>query len=444
MKFDESLLTAYLDGELTDEELALVERQLAQNPAHRETLRELAQLQQQLAALPAESFSTDVVAEVRRRIAAGPAVTSRALQDEPHAAGPDAPDAVEPGAAKDARWTPARNPVRSEGGSLGWRLWVPLALAAGLLAVVGLTLLRQPVEVAVSERVSRHGAAPQQSASQPTDSEQALPLDVAAELDDQPPGRNLERTEAEELAESTPFSAEARGALAAPSVRGAAAPSEPGVPAPTGVRPSVTGDAESEDDALAAGGMGGAAAGAEMRRQRQTADLQRNYFDERLPERTRLYRFSAANRQLLEQRRNQGLERMGEGLFASDAAPAAAPIVALKVPAGEVAETLDWMSDRLAAGKAVEEPTGDAAALEQTEAALMEVEEPSAGGLERPAAIWVEAPPEQIGHLLEEVRRWIGRRYGNQAASERQLERDPVEAFSGGAAIFLIEPAGPQ
>ena len=52
MKFEETMLSGYIDGELTDEERGVVERRLIESPKDRELLKSLTELHQKLIAMP--------------------------------------------------------------------------------------------------------------------------------------------------------------------------------------------------------------------------------------------------------------------------------------------------------------------------------------------------------------------------------------------------------
>lgn len=376
MKFDESLLTAYLDGELSEEERAVVERQLAQNAAHRETLRQLTRVHQQLAALPAESFATDVVAGVRRRIAAGHGTSQRVASASSPATDQDASAAAEGEAAADRPIPRDRSDV---GRPLSWHLWIPLALAAGLLAVVGFFLLRRPVEVALSERAASEAPAPQRDgrpepASPPqSDSFAGEPLDTANEA--AAPGRGRSRRSEPARSLTEPLAEQRAETL------------------------------EEEAPAEAA---------------------------ERLPEGTRLYRYSADDREVswweFELPPDDALDR--SSLEFSSPASSAAPRFTFEVPAGEVAAMLHWITNQLGAGEDVSEPTAESRANADASSAA-----------ERPAAVLVEAPPEQIGQLLRSVRRRITQRYGISAEPPAARDTTASDELAEGAALIIIEPA---
>jgi hypothetical protein len=91
MKFDESMLSGYIDGELSAEELQVVERQLETSPADRALLERLTLLHRQLRALPEEIFSTDPVDQVRARLDAQRRAELQVEQIDPFLATGDPP-----------------------------------------------------------------------------------------------------------------------------------------------------------------------------------------------------------------------------------------------------------------------------------------------------------------------------------------------------------------
>ncbi|MGE3239552.1 MAG: anti-sigma factor, partial [Pirellulales bacterium] len=65
--FDDELLSAYLDGELTAEERARVEERLSVDPASRQLLDELRSVSQAMQGLPHAKLSGDLRESVLRR-----------------------------------------------------------------------------------------------------------------------------------------------------------------------------------------------------------------------------------------------------------------------------------------------------------------------------------------------------------------------------------------
>jgi hypothetical protein len=142
MKFEESMLSGYLDNELTPEERVFVERHLESNPRDRETLSALSCIKERLSSLPQESFGASPVTAIRKRIAqqlaapnvdgihgadsthssAHPALLANATPSSLTAAKPALPNAQVPSHA-------TKHHART--------LWGSLALAAMVLIVVG-------------------------------------------------------------------------------------------------------------------------------------------------------------------------------------------------------------------------------------------------------------------------------------------------------------------
>ncbi|MGI9428999.1 MAG: anti-sigma factor family protein, partial [Bythopirellula sp.] len=65
--FDDELLSAYVDGELTGEQLALVEQRLADDPSARQLVDELRALSHELQALPQQTLGDDLTATIMQR-----------------------------------------------------------------------------------------------------------------------------------------------------------------------------------------------------------------------------------------------------------------------------------------------------------------------------------------------------------------------------------------
>ena len=75
-ELDDELLSAYLDGELTDSERAAVEARLATDPAAQQLLHELRSVSQSVQAIPTAGLGRDLSDEILRRArAAAPAAT---------------------------------------------------------------------------------------------------------------------------------------------------------------------------------------------------------------------------------------------------------------------------------------------------------------------------------------------------------------------------------
>lgn len=90
---DDRLLSAYLDGELTDGERAQVEQRLAQDAEARQTVEQLRQLRTTLADLPPEKANADFTARVVQQIQAAvpassqPVAVAGRIGEEPSGAG---------------------------------------------------------------------------------------------------------------------------------------------------------------------------------------------------------------------------------------------------------------------------------------------------------------------------------------------------------------------
>jgi hypothetical protein len=110
-QFDDELLSAYLDGELSAEERARVEEHLAANPQAQKLLDELRGVSQALRALPPAKLGVDLSGAIVRQ-------AERAAKDEARTAA---------GGASEAAWSmPIGRSKRS------W-FWAGAALAAGLM-----------------------------------------------------------------------------------------------------------------------------------------------------------------------------------------------------------------------------------------------------------------------------------------------------------------------
>lgn len=115
-QFNDELISAYLDGELTPEEKAHVEEQLIDCAEHRRIFNELRALRESLHELPQQQLDDEFAARVLRR-----AEQEKAVQ-------PAEPTAAASGDA-------ATRPVRRESASRGL-LWAAAAIVAAALLVV--------------------------------------------------------------------------------------------------------------------------------------------------------------------------------------------------------------------------------------------------------------------------------------------------------------------
>lgn len=142
MKYEESMLSGFIDGELSPAEEQVVQRQLAASPKDRQLLESLSKLHAQLRAAPAEVFSSDPVTAVRSRIAQG---------DPDSAAQVAAAKNLRAGSRDDNQQPPAADPqqtaqqptaqqltARQPNARDGWRItrWLALAVAASLTGLL--------------------------------------------------------------------------------------------------------------------------------------------------------------------------------------------------------------------------------------------------------------------------------------------------------------------
>jgi len=117
--FDDELLSAYFDGEVSDDERKVAEQALASNARCRSRLALLRELDADLSQLVAFRLGDDFVARVQRRIEAEAASVQRA-SSEPA-------ELVQPAASREAAT-----------GRTGWRsfAWTAIALAAAVALMV--------------------------------------------------------------------------------------------------------------------------------------------------------------------------------------------------------------------------------------------------------------------------------------------------------------------
>jgi anti-sigma factor RsiW len=165
MKFDQSMLSAYLDGELTPEEEAVVQKQLATSPADRELLASLSSLQTQLSGLPTEAFRSDPVAEVRRRIARESTRPAAGPPDRPHEDQPAV--ASSPGGSSPAPRPPVAQQDQAPQGVRWAYAAIALASAASLLGVMAWLGSTRTLLSDRGERVRSAARSPESSAAEP-------------------------------------------------------------------------------------------------------------------------------------------------------------------------------------------------------------------------------------------------------------------------------------
>ena len=119
-ELDDELLSAYLDGELTDSERAAVEARLATDPAAQQLLHELRSVSQSVQAIPTAGLGRDLSDEILRRArAAAPAATRSR-------------EAKSASAAEPTSLIDTMPKVRAFSSRRSW-IWASLVLAAGLL-----------------------------------------------------------------------------------------------------------------------------------------------------------------------------------------------------------------------------------------------------------------------------------------------------------------------
>ncbi len=139
---DEELLSAYLDGELAGNELAMVEQRLADNLAYRQLYDELRAVRTSCQALPRFSLPHDLSGEVLRRaereMLKGSNADAAAKDPVMAVSLPMAAGDVEPVEPLRLRWPQ------------GWRpwLWPAIALAAAILMMIMNPAAKAPRELA--------------------------------------------------------------------------------------------------------------------------------------------------------------------------------------------------------------------------------------------------------------------------------------------------------
>lgn len=132
------LISAYLDGELTPEERADVERCLAEDPACRQLYEELRAMRGAFEALPqfnlGDDFASGILAAAERRMLAQQEPTSNSSDESPTAAQQTSHETSQNESSK-ANDVPATSRNSRD---LWWRAGLWMAAAASLLAIVGL------------------------------------------------------------------------------------------------------------------------------------------------------------------------------------------------------------------------------------------------------------------------------------------------------------------
>jgi len=123
-RFSDELISAFLDGELTADEQALVEDRLVDNATDRQVFKELRALRKTLRSLPRHELGKDLSESVLRRAERAMLVESADLPAKPE-------DATAPTSAAEAPPT-----VPLEGGNWRGVLWAAAAVAAVVLLMV--------------------------------------------------------------------------------------------------------------------------------------------------------------------------------------------------------------------------------------------------------------------------------------------------------------------
>ncbi|MFH1268938.1 MAG: zf-HC2 domain-containing protein, partial [Planctomycetota bacterium] len=173
---ENELFSAYLDGELTADEQAEVERLLAASPAARQLVDELRALSASLQALPTYRIGEDISARVLRR-------AERRMLSEPAPAGPGVKDATQ---AEGPPWLALLRRVARPRNLV----WPGVAVAVALLFMVfgpdvsqepsgGTIAMRTPDELA--EFQSAPEMAPPMGAAADEAGEMFVDVPVAAE-----------------------------------------------------------------------------------------------------------------------------------------------------------------------------------------------------------------------------------------------------------------------
>jgi Putative zinc-finger len=138
-EFNDELLSAYLDGELSADERAAVEARLATDPAAQQLLHELRSVSQSVQALPTESLGRDLSDDIIRRARVERGSTDMVVGGSPGSVVHGSPD---PAPSRDRRSpsTPSSEipfvdslpKIRIFNSKRAW-IWAAMTLAAGLL-----------------------------------------------------------------------------------------------------------------------------------------------------------------------------------------------------------------------------------------------------------------------------------------------------------------------
>jgi len=150
-RFNDELISAYLDDELSPEERALVQRQLENSPQHRQMLEELQALQESLQALPQFELPRDLSQSVLRRAERWLLLEeSTAAASGPEVGAAQADPAGEVSGDDSSRVTLGKDAAPEDRSSDAWRgaLWAVTAVVAAVLLMAFLPRpAQQPVAV---------------------------------------------------------------------------------------------------------------------------------------------------------------------------------------------------------------------------------------------------------------------------------------------------------
>lgn len=399
MKFDETMISGYIDDELTDEERAVVERRLAESPKDRELLKTLSDLHQKLSAMPEEIFQQDPVAGVRQRIAA------QRLQGDANVAllGKVAGETTEKVKAAASKVAPhdsikaaSANSDLKTGSRFGRGVWIgALAMAASLLAIVASWQWRENATMAFRDapsglagRIENQPPINAPAAAFETEVDEstmdALPLEVApleeatSELSESPGS-------SDSIASSSAPKAMLRGTSVVPGILGI-----PGIP----------------------GSPGGAASAMSFAAPDEASDPAE----------------STANLQLLafaDQATTSAYFRQADAPFDE------ARSIGVEVPLGWTDDALRLIRDYVDSGAPSNRPTlgretAGRETADDTEVELLAGEFPAEQS--QTVAVLVDASPEQLAGLIQAMRQW---------ARQADRESSPERESDSGAAVMI-------
>ncbi|XZE52086.1 anti-sigma factor family protein [Planctomycetaceae bacterium SH139] len=382
MKYEESMLSGFIDGELSPAEEQVVQRQLAASPKDRQLLESLSRLHAQLRAAPPEVFSSDPVAAVRSRIAQGDPDSAAQVAAAKNLR-TDSRDENRQPPAIDHQQTAQQLTARQPNARDGWRItrWLALAVAASLTGLLLWLPQRQAKTLtdnrAPSERPAPRGRiaeepdavslqeAAQPSAAQPSNTElnkEDGRLELALSAAPEPPA-------AARLEKASPGSRSAR-MLAPAGDQAAASPFKPSTPFRIG---------RANDEVLAPLTQ---PLSAEL-----ANELNRRFVAIELP----------ANNHLIAARFIADQLRGGRGATASDMQPTTdgAPGAAIAASRPDVVDT-----DQAGAGLGGEAALRGGGGTDGAAASTANEDENA------PTAILVEGTPEELASLVQSLQQW--------------------------------------